>query len=113
MARRKRRDNEIVCMCIAYMHPHRLGGGSCTGAGWCQSFREIDSFECQQCTMQRDDDTCDVVTGLEPINMERCNCVAEECRSRWIEHEYGYLPLNVPDYWDKIYRDYYDHDNAH
>ena len=113
MSKRKRRDDEIVCMCYAYEHPHRLGGGRCTGAGWCQAFRQIDSYECQFCTMQREDNSCDVVSGLERIHMERCNCAADECRTRNMEYEYGYLPLDIENYWDKIYFDYYDDRSAH
>lgn len=105
--KRKRRHNEIVCMCTTYDHPHRLGGGACTGADWCAAFRLIDSYECQRCGRLNTDGSCDVVTGLEPIDMLYCSCCYDECRTRRLEDDYGYLPLDIEEYWEKQQREYY------
>ncbi len=104
---RLKRDTEIICICPTYDHPHRLGGGKCTGAEWCQSIREIDSYACQTCNFSSPDSTCDVVTGIEEVG-EKCECVAEELRGRQLEEEFGYLPLNVNKYMNDKMESYYE-----
>lgn len=107
MTKRKRHKDEIVCMCNAYDHPHRLGGGSCDGAGWCAAYRSIDSFECDTCN-HNDNGSCDIITGLDTLNNDTCTCVADEIRTGYLADEYGYLPLDIEDYWTKKQRDYYE-----
>jgi len=101
------RLNEIVCMCEAYDHPHRLGGGKCDGSAWCEAFRSIDSYECQNCILNNNDE-CEVVSGQE--NIKYATCVNEELRTRYITDEYGYLPLDIEDYWEKKHNEYHDHE---
>lgn len=103
--KRKRRANEIICICNAYDYPHRLGGGNCNGSEWCISFRSIDSYDCQQCNHNTNDE-CDITTGQEELNTTDCECIVEELRTRYIEDEYGYLPLDVEDYYEKLWRNY-------
>lgn len=105
MSSRRNRDDEIVCMCGAYDHPHRLGGGACDGSAWCRSFRSIDSAECETC-IHGGDTSCDVVDGLEPIGAT-CACVADELRTGWLAAEFGYLPLDMDGYYEKMHREYY------
>ena len=95
-------------MCTAYDHPHRLGGGNCTGVGWCIAFRAIDSFECSSCNCNNSGE-CQVVTGQEAISPINCECVANELRTRYLEDEYGYLPLDMEDYWCKKEMEYRSH----
>ena len=100
---------DIICLCNTYpKHPHRLGGGKCTGAAWCISYRAIDSYECDTC-LCNSNGQCEIVTGQEVISKERCTCIADELRTRYLEDEYGYLPLDVEDYWEKQQREYYEH----
>ncbi len=104
---RAKRSSEIICTCQAYpLHPHRLGGGKCTGAAWCQSFREIDSFLCDNCN--HNSGTCDIITGAEKLNNTSCDCIVEELRTRGIEDEYGYLPLNFDSYMETKYQRHYE-----
>ncbi len=110
MTKRKRHKDEIVCMCGAYPdHPHRLGGGKCNGAAWCTAYRSIDSFDCDGCN-HSDGNQCDIVTGQDQLNNETCECVAGEIRTGYLADEYGHLPLDIEDYWDKKQRDYYETD---
>lgn len=104
---RQRSKHEIVCMCDAYGHPHRLGGGGCNGGAWCYAFRTIDSYECINCNYNNNGQ-CDVITGAETIS-EQCECVADELRTRSLEDTYGYLPLDIVNYWEKLEVDYYEH----
>ena len=107
MANRKRGKNEIICMCSAYAHPHRLGGGTCNGSAWCQAFRSIDAFDCESCN-HNSGAQCDIVTGQDQLDNDTCECIAGEIRTRYLEDEYGYLPLDVEDYWNKKQREYYE-----
>ena len=107
MIKRKRHKDEIVCMCNAYDHPHRLGGGKCDGSGWCTAFRWIDAFDCENCN-HNSNGQCDIITGQDPLNNDTCECVAGEIRSGYLAEEYGHLPLDVDDYLDKKQRDYYE-----
>lgn len=99
---------DITCMCGAYDHPHRLGGGECNGSAWCTSFRSIDSIECESCNCA-DGNECQVITGQERINHVNCECVANEIRTRYLEDEYGHLPLDMDDYWCKKEMEYRSH----
>ena len=93
-------------MCSAYDHPHRLSGGTCDGAEWCTAFRSIDSLECETC-IHGGDASCDVIDGLEPINDKTCACVVDELRTGWLSDEFGYLPLDMDDYYEKKHKEYY------
>jgi hypothetical protein len=104
---RTRQKDEIICWCSAYDHPHRLGGGSCNGSEWCASYRSIDSFECDTCN-HNDNNQCDIVTGQDELNNETCECVANEIRTGALADEYGGLPLDSESYWERKQREYYD-----
>jgi len=98
------RDNEVICVCGAYDHPHRLGGGKCTGDAWCESFRSIDTFDCLTCPLGSEEQ-CEVITGQEPI--KNAPCFQEELRSKYLTETFGYLPLDLEMYYHKQQEDYY------
>ena len=100
---------EITCICGAYDHPHRLGGGDCDGSAWCASVRSIDSFDCDNCNMNTNEN-CDVIDGVETLHHERCECLAQEIRTGALEDEFGHLPLDADDYLLKQYNSYHNHD---
>lgn len=104
MKPKRDRSNEVICMCSAYNHPHRLSGGCCDGVAWLVSYRSIDSYCCDNCN-HSNGTTCDVVEGLEPFSYS-LDCVVDELRTRHLTEEYGYLPLDVEDYLEKQYREY-------
>jgi hypothetical protein len=85
-----------------------MGGGNCNGTAWCAAVRLIDSFDCDNCNHNNSDNQCDVINGIEPINNETCECIANELRTRAIEDEFGHLPLDIDDYLTKQYNSYYE-----
>lgn len=107
MPKRKRRENEITCMCGAYDHPHRLSGGACTGSDWCAAFRSIDSYECEGCN-HNESSTCSIITGQDNIDNDTCECIAREIRTRELEDTFGHLPLDIMSYYEKKHREYYE-----
>ncbi len=70
----KKRTPQVNCLCRAYPFIHRIGGGKCSGAEWCESYREIDGSGCDACPCNNTGESgcrgsrsgqCDVVGGLE------------------------------------------------
>jgi len=46
-----------------------------------------------------------LILGLEPIN-KSCSCVENELRSRVIQDEFGYLPLDLDAYIKQQYNEH-------
>lgn len=63
MQRRVRR--QITCRCGAYLFPHRLLGGRCTGKNLVYDYFYSFRRECTECAMNCSGG-CQVVDGLEP-----------------------------------------------
>ena len=63
----KKRGDQVTCRgCSAYSFPHRLGGGSCTGADWANSYLTHEREYCDCCPLLQEGQ-CQVAQGLESI----------------------------------------------
>ena len=101
----KRIRNQVTCECSAYSFPHRLGSGSCTGAGWCDSYREIDSSLCESCNCFSNGE-CQVETGQEKL--KHADCYDFELRSSWLKDKYGNLPKSQDEILEIEMKNYYE-----
>lgn len=61
-----RRRAQVTCLCGAYLFPHRLGGGKCSGSAWAQSYKEFEGECCALCSCERHGE-CSVADGREKI----------------------------------------------
>ena len=52
-----------------------------------------------------------MITGAEELNVHACECTVDECHTRHIEDDMGYLPMDIEEYWEKKQRDYYSPDD--
>ena len=58
---------QITCRCTQYDFPHRLGGGACLGASWCQYVYENNVLDlCGRCNCNVDG-KCEVSSGAESL----------------------------------------------
>ena len=63
--KKKQRGIQLECDCSAYRFPHRMGGGKCDGVAMVEKFRwEGDQRICELC-VERHDQGCNVIDGLE------------------------------------------------
>ncbi|MCB9812345.1 hypothetical protein H6778_01655 [Candidatus Nomurabacteria bacterium] len=67
--RKRKRLPQVTCWCRAYDFSHRIGGGRCAGAHWAESYRVFLGATCTCCSSLREDQTCDVATGIEAIHV--------------------------------------------
>lgn len=56
--------NQVTCRCSAYNFPHRIGGGTCNGSEWAESYNLYITEACNNCNCLNNG-SCDVVTGQE------------------------------------------------
>lgn len=102
---KKRKRHQVTCECSAYDFPHRIGGGACTGSGWCGSYKEIDSSLCEDCNCFESGE-CQVETGQEKF--KHGDCYETEFRSSWLKDKYGNLPKSQEEIFEIELRNYYD-----
>ena len=97
--------NQVTCECTAYDFPHRIGGGRCTGSGWCDSYRCLDQTLCDDCNCFSNG-ICQVTTGQEDFKEGECYQI--ELRLHWMHGEYGNLPIDFEEHMKKHHRNYYE-----
>jgi len=82
MAKRKRRDGEVVCLCGSYPFPHRQMGGACNGAAFIEVFFESNMHsDCRDCHFRVADEDqiqCQVLCGLDSVM--QCPGLADHIR---------------------------------
>lgn len=65
--KKKRKREQVTCLCKAYRFPHRIDGGKCTGSCWAESYFLLCHEMCEGCVSHRTDGTCDVAGGIESV----------------------------------------------
>lgn len=94
MAKRKRRDGEVVCRCGAYRFPHRQFGGRCVSPVLHDTWRDHMYSKCRDCILfDRNDEgiaSCQAIEGLE--EWHEAPCVQEHIQ----QHEIRLYGVNRP-----------------
>ena len=68
--KKKKREYEQICDCLAYKFPHRLFGGRCDGMVIIYETK-ADGSQCHDCHLY-DDGECQVLEGLEYVKNAPC-----------------------------------------
>lgn len=80
MAKRKRRDGEVVCRCGAYKFPHRQFGGECQSAILSTTWDNHQHDKCRDCRMYQEYENrdglmipfCAAIDGIETFHEAEC-----------------------------------------
>ena len=94
------RHLQVICSCSAYTFPHRVNSGTCTGADWSGSYREIDGEYCQTCNCLASDNLYDVTQGAESI--AQCEGYQDYLHTQTSQR----LPMSLSDLIASQYGDY-------